>query len=168
MGSGTVNSGCRFRHQTRLRPNASCGIAKDPVRKYHATSRRSTCSPNTRSEQVRRTQAGESRLSLPPRVRTLNSTAATTLEKNEKFRLCGRLENAFVGASGGGDGTGIQPSLVEAHGRMRTKESYVEGVAAHNGPASRGVARKGGAEALTGKRRAGHEPRGVDRFKGRL
>jgi RNA-directed DNA polymerase len=34
---------------------------------------------------------------------------------------------------------------------MRMKESYVEGVAAHNGPESCGVARKGGVEALTGE-----------------
>lgn len=31
------------------------------------------------------------------------------------------------------------------------KESYVEGVAAHNGPESCGVAREGGVEALTGE-----------------
>ena len=34
---------------------------------------------------------------------------------------------------------------------MRMKESYVEGVAAHNGPESCGVAREGGVEALTGE-----------------
>src|SRR6516162_9568632 len=32
------------------------------------------------------------------------------------------------------------------------KESYVEGLATHNGPESCGVARKGGAEAWTGER----------------
>jgi len=32
------------------------------------------------------------------------------------------------------------------------KESYVEGLATHNGPESCGVARKGGDEALTGER----------------
>jgi hypothetical protein len=39
----------------------------------------------------------------------------------------------------------------EAGGWMRMKESYVEGVAAHNGPESCGVAREGGVEALTGE-----------------
>ena len=34
---------------------------------------------------------------------------------------------------------------------MRMKESYVEGVAAHDGPESCGVAREGGVEALTGE-----------------
>jgi hypothetical protein len=34
---------------------------------------------------------------------------------------------------------------------MRMKESYVEGVAAYNGPESCGVAREGGVEALTGE-----------------
>ncbi len=34
---------------------------------------------------------------------------------------------------------------------MRMKESYVEGVAAHNGLESCGVAREGGVEALTGE-----------------
>jgi hypothetical protein len=34
---------------------------------------------------------------------------------------------------------------------MRMKESYVEGVAAHNGPESCGAAREGGVEALTGE-----------------
>ena len=34
---------------------------------------------------------------------------------------------------------------------MRMTESYVEGVAAHNGPESCGVAREGGVEALTGE-----------------
>ena len=33
---------------------------------------------------------------------------------------------------------------------MRMKESYVEGVAAHNGPESCGVTREGAGEALTG------------------
>ncbi len=32
------------------------------------------------------------------------------------------------------------------------KESYVEGIATHDGPESYGVARKGGVEALTGVR----------------
>jgi RNA-directed DNA polymerase len=39
----------------------------------------------------------------------------------------------------------------EAGGWVRMKESYVEGVAAHNGPESCGVAREGGVEALTGE-----------------
>ncbi len=42
------------------------------------------------------------------------SPSRITLENNEKIRPQPDRENAFARASGGGDGPGIQPSLVDA------------------------------------------------------
>jgi len=42
------------------------------------------------------------------------SPSRITLENNEKIRQLPDRENAFAGASGGGDGTGIERSFVDA------------------------------------------------------
>ena len=83
----------------------------------------------------------------------VGSPAATTLENNEKFRPRERAENGLCREVGGANGNWGRTFSArrEAGGWMRMKESYVEGVAAHNGPESCGVAREGGVEALTGE-----------------
>ena len=51
-------------------------------------------------------------LSDHPRNEPVNSPTRTTLENNEKIRPQPDGENAFAGASGGGNATAVEPSLL--------------------------------------------------------
>jgi hypothetical protein len=90
------------------------------------------------------------RLTEPTEVNSFRGKAARFLG----YSAMGIRRGDFTGGrswrSGGNWGRTFSVRR-EAGGWVRMKESYVEGVAAHNGPESCGVAREGGVEALTGE-----------------